>query len=40
MNHCLGLGHDTMVRGVCLTLFLLTHDYQVVHVHIYKVGQY
>ena len=25
INHCLGLGHETMVCAVCLTMFLLTH---------------
>ena len=24
INHCLGLGHETMVCAVCLTMFLLT----------------
>ena len=23
INHCLGLGHETMVCAVCLTMFLL-----------------
>ena len=26
INHCLGLGHETMVCAVCLTMFLLRQD--------------
>ena len=25
INHCLGLGHETMVSAVCLSIFLLSH---------------
>ena len=33
INHCLGLGHETMVCAVCLTMFLCSFD--IVHRRIY-----